>query len=142
MFHATSHHPSIASVLDKIKASILCLLMIFASTPNLHAQQQCPDPYETNCVVTLGPISCGNGGVLPCWIKYDLTVTDTNPNAKIYYSVFLGPYEKIWQAWVSPGQHIVYTESWNEQGFGLTMNGYMWATASGYSQSNQVTLSF
>ncbi|MGA8668820.1 MAG: hypothetical protein WB679_03045 [Terracidiphilus sp.] len=146
MFRATLHHqPFKISILEKAKAGMLCLLMIFASAPNLHAQTQCSTPYETNCVVTVGPNNCGNLGLFPCWIKYDVTLADDTPGAQIHYVVFEGPYE-IDFGWVATGQHVVETINYDPLRFGSAgfgeMNGYMYATASGYTQSNQASISF
>jgi hypothetical protein len=130
-----------STVFDRLKAGLLCLLILVAATPKLHAQSQCATPYETNCVVTIGPVGCGNGGVIPCWIKYDLTVTDDTPNAVIHYDVALGPYP-IDHGYMASGEHIIETETFGEEGFGLTMNGTTYATATGYAQSNTISLSF
>jgi hypothetical protein len=135
----------ILSTIDKVKACMLCALMILASTPNLHAESQCDTPYETNCVVTVGPNNCGNLGLFPCWIKYDVTVADATPGAEIYYVVDEGPYQ-IDSGFTSSGGHIIETLDYNPTEFGPSgygeLSGSMYATATGYTQSNQASLSF
>lgn len=142
MFRKTlNHQPSKISFLEKVKAGILCLLMVLVTAPDLHALTKCADPYETNCVVTMGPLACGNGGSLPCWIKYDLTVNDSTPGAQIHYMAFEGPYE-IDAGYVSSGQHIIETVSYSNGGYGLSMNGYMYATASDTRKATKSLLVF
>jgi hypothetical protein len=135
MFQSLRNHCALFVSAEKIKAWLLCTAMILAGAPNLHAHAQCSDPYETNCVVTIGPMC----GMIPCWVKYDLTVNDDTPNAQINYTVIENGYV-IDMGTVSSGGHIV--EVIQEEIPAPAIWGSMYATASGYSQSNTVSLSF
>jgi len=64
------------SALNQYKAALMCLLILIAGAPNLHAQAP-PAPYETNCQ------SNGHGG----WI---VTVDDSDASSTISYTVYSG----------------------------------------------------
>jgi len=141
MFRTILHRqPFKLSILEKIKASLLCILMILASTPNLYAATQASDPYETNCVFTMGQNNCGNLYSYPCWFEYVVTVNDDTPGASIYYQIYLGgePYQSGYT--YSGGQITIYENYYSVPFpyYGASLTGTMYATAPGYSQSNTV----
>ncbi len=132
------HHPSGLFTFEKFKAGLLCVLMLLASKPNLHAQQQCDTPYETNCVVTNCNFYSG--------CTYTLTVNDDTPNATIHYTVFENGYV-VAEGTVAPGGQIQVGGRANCYQGGACypagdMTGTMYATAPGYSQSGSNGLSF
>lgn len=140
MLRTKSHHtPFFISTVDKIKAVLLSLLIITASAPNLQAQSQCLDPYETNCVV-------GNCSTSGC--TYTLTVKDDTPGAFINYVVYAVGGSQIASGQVySGGSFTVSSSAYCPVGSGSCypsqgLYGYMHAAESGYLPSNQVSLSF
>lgn len=137
-----THNPVKPLNLATIKAGLLCMLMIFVSTPNLHAQTQCATPYESNCVVTMGGGGCGNGGVYPCSITYVVTVNDTTSNALIHYQVFCDGNNFSSGQLYNGGQFTVSSTYPSGGCYGGSLTGNMYATASGYTQSNTGYLSF
>jgi hypothetical protein len=127
-----------------IKAGLLSILMVFATTPIANAQQQTATPYESNCVVTVGQPGCGFGGVYPCTITYVLTASDSTPGAMITYQV-----DCSWTGYLIGGETlsggtITIVEGYGQQStcYGGYLSGTMWATADGYSQSDTASLNF
>ena len=139
---------SASSPSEGFKAWLLCALILLAGVPNLHAQTQCADPQETNCTVTIGPVGCGNMGMLPCTITYDASVQDSTPNATIHYTVYCNGIHLISYDLSTHGDIVIVenccdTEPYPPSNcFGGSLTGNMYATAPGYSQSNTVGLSF
>jgi len=121
------------SFIDKIKAGILCCLMLLACTPYIHAQTKCSTPYETNCVVT----NCG----YPAGCTYTLTLNDNTPGATIHYTV-----NGSTSGTLSSGQSFTISQSaYCDNGScygGFEFVGSMYATAPGYTQSDSTGLSF
>jgi hypothetical protein len=121
------------SLVDKMKAGILCCLMLLACTPSIRAQSQCDTPYETNCVVT----GCG----YPGGCTYTLTLNDDTPGATIHYTV-----NGVTSGTLSSGQSFTVSQSaYCDNGScygGFEFVGSMYATAPGYTQSNSTGLSF
>jgi len=65
------------SVLSQYKAALMCLLILIAGAPDLHAQAP-PAPYETNCQPLGGQPPTG----------FQVTVDDSDQNATINYTVY------------------------------------------------------
>jgi hypothetical protein len=137
------HQSSSPFAFEKLKAGLLCALMLLTGAPNLHAQAQCADPQETGCQVTVGPYDCGPG--VPCYIDYDASVQDSTPGASIHYTVYCDGAVLLTGTMSSPGDIIIVetygsTDPYNNC-YGGNLTGQMYATAPGYSQSNVVGLS-
>lgn len=141
IFH---HKLSTLKIFETFKAGLLCVLMLLASAPSLHAETQCATPQETNCNVNLSDWGCGSMDQFPCYITYTLTLNDATPGAVINYQIFCdGNYYGSGQ--VYSGGQIVWQESYyNTEAtcYNGSLTGNMTATAPGYSQSAEGYLSF
>lgn len=100
----------------------MCLLILIAGAPNLHAQQT-PAPYETNCQ------SDGQGG-------WTVTVDDSDANSTIYYTVYSGG-SYCQSGYVYPGGQFN-----TNCGGSLTGNMYAYDSSNNPAQSQDGYLSF
>jgi hypothetical protein len=124
-------------------------IRVVTGTPP-EASQTLP-PSETETSVNVSYTGCGDGGVMPCTVTYNLAFGDLTPGATIYYTIFCTGglstpgtglrYLTSGQAW--PGQQLALVQSYPSGNcYGGYLSGTMYATALGYTQSITESMSF